>query len=546
MVGYIRQATVSDTNLLLILPSNTNTIPYRKPMVISQARCTKLDEYGVHVSITHETNANLTDEFLWCDVLLTLRAIKLSPAVFATLALIVITPPSAIFAIIIQRIDIHNIFKSDAATIVFEVKKDGFFEWTDNELTLILGSQTAATLYRDYKKLFIFMDSRDVETVLNAHNLMMTINLHPDDAEQSNDKGIATTYVPTTAPTIAPDLSCVVSVGCDGLTTIISITFDVNIYYGGLTTSFECSGLTTSIDIIGCNALCPWISLLVLNILIESDNMLIEMYNGNNNSPNIRITLKMGVIGIINDDTNIQNDMNCLNVEVINGLSQFRTTANIDGYIKDTICNVLYYTWIGSIGNYGGDFEYIWSVYWNNSELYLENVNIFSDALSVCVADDILNGIDNRFGIENILQSLMQIRIQLNVTNWLGLTNIMRTNTEIYNEYSLSIVYIFSLQSNRMHKIRALANIEICYVSTFINTNIRQPSQVSQIVGSLNNNHMTRDRVNTICTEILTSMTTTIYVEIIYLIFKQNYLIKNDRLCFRKYYRQFFNINVNY
>ncbi len=65
----------------------------------------------------------------------------------------------------------------------------------------------------------------------------------------------------------------------------------------------------------------------------------------------------------------------------VNDLSQFGIAANIDGDIKGTICNVLYCTSIGSIGNYVSDFEYVWSVYWNNNELYLETVNPFSDDL---------------------------------------------------------------------------------------------------------------------------------------------------------------------
>eukprot|EP01084_Bolivina_argentea_P186160 320927_1 len=348
-----------------------------------------------------------------------------TPTNIPTLAPITITPASAIFTVIIQRIStiisskltsvsvirskltlsiyeyfnayrysvdiISNIYDSinDQTIIVFEVKKGGFAEWSDSELTLIFSSQTAATLYGeiaknleikwlshaslvcvssvecDYYDLFIFMNSGNVTTVLNAQNLLMTVDLNADDVKQPNDKDITTTDIPTNAPTVPPDPPCIIEIKYDVLTTIISITFDINTNYGGLTTSFECKDLIDSMDIIGNNALCQWISPLILNILIGNDNILIQLHNANNNP---QIILKTGVIAIVNDDTNIQNDINCLKREVIfvndDNLSQFMISASIDGDIKATICNILYYTSIGCIGNYGTNFEYLWSIYW--------------------------------------------------------------------------------------------------------------------------------------------------------------------------------------
>eukprot|EP01083_Nonionella_stella_P050187 133581_1 len=428
--------------------------------------------------------------------------------------------------------------------LYFEVKKGAFEAWTDDEFGLIHTSPSSPILY---KLIALTLDLQWVATSLslqcnhttycdasdlyrlvassqrqNVYDYLMNI----DFADFTEAIADGTTPSPTTASVHAP---CITQIEYDVPTTSIRIQFDRDTNYGGLSASVECIDLIINMALIGDSAICQWISRSVLTIAIGMDNTLIE-----NADDAPQLTLKQGIITVHND-VHIQNQMDCLQGEVVfirKNTNVLNIAADIDGDIRAIICNTLHYTSAGSLGAYGSEFEYIWSINWNNKPLILSNVRRTSRDFTVSVANDILSEIEKRFGIESITIWPILIRIRVTVTNWLGMDDTASFYTRIHNDYSLGVIHVFGpqfqrqIQYNQKHRIRAIASIEICNVSTQHNHSETvydllssqyeleyEWTMMSSTVPDLDDNHPQPDTFATVRGEVLTSTTTTVYID---------------------------------
>eukprot|EP01083_Nonionella_stella_P085971 238567_1 len=452
------------------------------------------------------------------------------------------------YSITISMNSYHSV--TSQTEIHFQVKKGGFEAWTNDELDLIEQSVSSPILYKqiaialelqwtgdkihflqciqttycDANDLYTFLASGDADQIQNVKDNLMNIDFA--DVTQATSNNTTPAPTPTTTPVIAP---CITQIEYDVPTTLIRIHFDRNTNYGGLTARFECIDLIINMEFIGHSAVCQWASRSVLTIAIGMDNTLIE-----NADHTPQLALKAGVISGYND-AYIQNDMLCLQGDVVFKRMYPRLldiSADIDGNTRATICNTLHYTSAGSLGAYGTKLEYFWSVYWGNNTFVLANVDKTSHDLIISISDDIISEIEQRFGIESIATWPTQIAIQLRVKNWLGMRDTTTFYTWIHNDYSLGVIYIFGPQFgrripyNEKNRIRAIASIEICNVSTQHNQSETvydllssqyelqyEWNMMSSTVPDLDENHLLPDAFRTIDGEVLTSTTTTVHID---------------------------------
>eukprot|EP01083_Nonionella_stella_P272864 925501_1 len=452
------------------------------------------------------------------------------------------------YSITISMNSYHSV--TSQTEIHFQVKKGGFEAWTNDELDLIEQSVSSPILYKqiaialelqwtgdkihflqciqttycDANDLYTFLASGDADQIQNVKDNLMNIDFA--DVTQATSNNTTPAPTPTTTPVIAP---CITQIEYDVPTTLIRIHFDRNTNYGGLTARFECIDLIINMEFIGHSAVCQWASRSVLTIAIGMDNALIE-----NADHTPQLALKAGVISGYND-AYIQNDMLCLQGDVVFKRMYPRLldiSADIDGNTRATICNTLHYTSAGSLGAYGTKLEYFWSVYWGNNTFVLANVDKTSHDLIISISDDIISEIEQRFGIESIATWPTQIAIQLRVKNWLGMRDTTTFYTWIHNDYSLGVIYIFGPQFgrripyNEKNRIRAIASIEICNVSTQHNQSETvydllssqyelqyEWNMMSSTVPDLDENHLLPDAFRTIDGEVLTSTTTTVHID---------------------------------